>query len=65
MQVGATVRVMRDDTEVGRGKISTVKKLKEDVQRIAAGQEGGVTLDTPIAFSEGDTVEYYKPIVKA
>ncbi|MDQ3098543.1 MAG: translation initiation factor IF-2 [bacterium] len=65
MQVGATIRVMRGETEVGRGKIATVKKLKEDVQRIAAGQEGGLTFDTPIAFAETDTIEYYKPIVKA
>ncbi len=65
MQVGATVRVMRGETEVGRGKIVTVKKLKEDVPRISAGQEGGLTFDTPIEFAESDIVEYYKPITKA
>ncbi len=65
MQVGATVRVMRGETEVGRGKIVTVKKLKEDVQRISAGQEGGLTFDVAISFAEGDTIEYYKPITKS
>ncbi len=65
MQVGATIRVMRGDEELGRAKIVTVKKLKEDVQRIAAGQEGGLTFDSTINFDEGDVVEYYKPIVKS
>lgn len=64
MQVGATIRVMRGDEELGRGKIVTVKKLKEDVTRISAGQEGGLTFDTAISFAENDIIEYYKPIVK-
>jgi translation initiation factor IF-2 len=64
MPVGGQARVMRAGEEIGRGKIATAKRLKEDVQRISAGQEGGITFDTPIDVAEGDIVEHFKPIVK-
>lgn len=65
IQVGATVRVLRNGEEVGKSKVATAKKLKEDVQRISAGQEGGITFDTALDIQEGDIIEYFKPIVKS
>jgi translation initiation factor IF-2 len=64
MPVGGMVRILRDGEEIGKGKIATAKKLKEDVQRISAGQEGGITFDTDIAVAEGDQIEHFKPIQK-
>jgi len=62
--VGATIRILREGKEIGKGKVLTAKKLKEDVARISAGQEGGVTTDLDFDIAEGDQVEYFKPIVK-
>jgi translation initiation factor IF-2 len=64
MPVGGMIRILRDGEEVGKGKISTAKKLKEDTQRVSAGQEGGITFDTDITFAEGDQIEHFKPIQK-
>jgi translation initiation factor IF-2 len=64
ISVGASIRVLREAKEVGKGKVLTAKKLKEDVARIAAGQEGGITTDLDFDIAEGDQIEYFKPIVK-
>jgi len=64
LPIGASIRIMRNGEEVGRSKIATAKKLKEDVQRIAAGQEGGLTFESTVDVKEGDTIEYFKPIQK-
>lgn len=64
MPIGGTIRIMRNGEEVGKSKIQTAKKLKEEVPRIAAGQEGGITFEDSIAFAVDDQIEYYKPIVK-
>jgi translation initiation factor IF-2 len=62
--VGGAVRIMRNGEEVGRSKVQTAKKMKEDAPRIAAGQEGGITFEDPIDFAPDDTLEHFKPIVK-
>ncbi len=64
LQVGSAVRVMRNGEEVARSKVASAKKLKEDVQRISAGQEGGITFDSTLDIKEGDIIEYFKPIIK-
>jgi translation initiation factor IF-2 len=55
-----TVRVERDGKIVGNSKISTIKRMKEDVKEVGKGQECGLTLTDSIDFRPGDMLLSYR-----
>ncbi len=57
LEVGRSVRLLRDDQEVGMGMIKSLKKRKEAVQQVPKGQECGVMFDPPLDFQVGDRLE--------
>ncbi len=59
---GPKVRVVRDGEIIGEGKLKSLKKVKEEVNRIEKGQDCGMIFDPPIDFQTGDIVESYRII---
>lgn len=53
------VRVIRDNIVVYEGKISSLKRFKEDVREVQAGYECGVTIENFNDIKEGDILENY------
>ncbi|MBI5614371.1 hypothetical protein HY947_05575, partial [Candidatus Gottesmanbacteria bacterium] len=59
---GDTIKIMRKDVEVGRGKARSVKRGKEDVTKVETGGECGVLFDKALAFEVGDAIIAYAAI---
>jgi translation initiation factor IF-2 len=55
----ANVRLVRDGVVVYEGKISSLKRFKEDVREVAAGYECGVGLENFNDIKVGDVIECY------
>lgn len=56
------VRVIRDDTVVGEGKVSSLRKAKEEVIRVEKGADCGILFEPVIDFAVGDFVEAFRVI---
>ncbi len=52
--------VMRKGEVVHEGKISTLKRFKDDVKEVRAGYECGVNVEGYDAYEEGDTIECFE-----
>ena len=53
------VRLLRDNTIIFEGKLSSLKRFKDDVKEVEKGFECGLTLDGFNDIKEGDIVESY------
>ena len=58
----AGVRVIRDGVELHSGKISTLKRFKDDAKEVAAGYECGIGLADWTDVKEGDILEIFELI---
>jgi len=56
---GAKVRLIRDDTVIHEGELSQLKRFKEDVQEVPAGQECGMSFAKYEDLKAGDTIECF------
>lgn len=56
----AKVRVFRDEVQIHEGKISSLKRFKDDAKEVAAGYECGIGLENYNDLKEGDTLEFYE-----
>ena len=56
---GAIVKVMREGKEIYEGKISTLKRFKDDVKEVSHGFECGIQIEDFNDIKEGDTLEAY------
>ena len=54
-----SVRVMRDGKQIWEGRISTLKRFKDDVKEVASGYECGIALDGYNELQEGDIIETF------
>jgi len=61
---GSTCRVKRGDETVFEGKISSLKRFKDDVKEVASGLECGITLSDFNGFKPDDIIEQYEMRVK-
>jgi translation initiation factor IF-2 len=57
---GASARLVRDGTVVYDGRISTLRRFKDDVREVQAGFECGITLENFMDVKEGDIIEVYE-----
>ena len=57
---GTKARVIREDVEIADTKISSLRRLKDDVREVSAGMECGVSLEKFSDFKENDRVETYE-----
>ncbi len=56
---GATIRVMRRGEAVGEGRITSLRRLRDDVREVGAGTECGMTIDGFDDFAENDVIEQF------
>lgn len=59
IQRNALVRVVRDSVVIHEGKISSLKRFKDDVKEVATGYECGVGIESFNDIHEGDQIEAY------
>jgi len=56
----AMVRVMRGGKEIYNGKVTSLKRFKDDVKEVEAGYECGIGIEGADELVEGDTLDFYK-----
>jgi len=59
MTRGANLRVMRNGTLVHQGKISSLKRFKDDVKEVESGHECGISVQGFGDIEAGDIIECY------
>jgi len=57
---GANVRLIRDNVVVHEGKLSQLKRFKDDVREVIAGQECGMAFENYQDMKVGDVIECYR-----
>ena len=57
---GANVRLIRDNVVVHEGKLSTLKRFKDEVKEVDAGQECGMAFENYQDMRQGDVIECYR-----
>ncbi|MDX7953143.1 translation initiation factor IF-2, partial [Lichenihabitans sp. Uapishka_5] len=60
VQRGAGVRLIRDNVVVHEGKLSTLKRFKDEVKEVLAGQECGMAFESYQDMRQGDVIECYR-----
>ena len=59
LQRNASVRLLRDNVVIYEGKLSSLKRFKDDVREVAAGYECGVGLEGYNDIKERDVIECF------
>jgi translation initiation factor IF-2 len=57
---GANVRLIRDSVVVHQGKLSQLKRFKDDAREVVAGQECGMAFENYQDMKAGDIIECYR-----
>ena len=57
---GQHVRLIRDNTVIHEGKLSTLKRFKDDAKEVQVGQECGMSFENYQDIRAGDVVECYR-----
>ncbi len=57
---GANVRLIRDNVVVHEGKLSQLKRFKDDAREVSAGQECGMAFENYQDMRAGDVIECYR-----
>ena len=57
---GAHVRLIRDNVVVHEGKLSQLKRFKDDAREVLAGQECGMAFENYQDMKVGDVIECYR-----
>jgi translation initiation factor IF-2 len=57
---GAGVRLLRDNVVIHEGKLSTLKRFKDEVKDVQAGQECGMAFEKYEDMRQGDVIECFR-----
>jgi translation initiation factor IF-2 len=57
---GAHVRLIRDNVVIHEGRLSQLKRFKDDAREVTAGQECGMAFEGYQDMREGDVIECYR-----
>jgi translation initiation factor IF-2 len=57
---GANVRLIRDNVVIHEGKLSQLKRFKDDAKEVLAGQECGMSFENYQDMRAGDVIECYR-----
>jgi len=57
---GANVRLIRDNVVIHEGKLSTLKRFKDEVKEVQVGQECGMAFENFQDMRAGDVIECYR-----
>ncbi|MGO1367933.1 MAG: translation initiation factor IF-2 [Senegalia sp. (in: firmicutes)] len=55
----SSARLLRDNIVIHEGKISSLRRFKDDVREIASGYEGGIGIENYNDIKEGDIIEAF------
>lgn len=64
IKAGALVRLLRDGVVTYEGKISSLRRFKDDVKEVKEGFECGLTIENFNDLKEGDIIEAYEMVEK-
>jgi translation initiation factor IF-2 len=59
---GPKVKVVRNDQIIGEGRIKSLKKVRNEVNRVEKGDECGIMFDSPIDFLPGDLIQSFRTL---
>nr|YP_009315552.1 Translation initiation factor 2 [Liagora brachyclada]SCW24210.1 Translation initiation factor 2 [Liagora brachyclada] len=59
LQIGAQIKVMRAQDMIYEGKITSLKRIKEDVEEVGLGNECGVMSGDFSSWNQKDVIEVY------
>jgi translation initiation factor IF-2 len=57
---GAEARLVRDNIVVWTGKLSSLRRIKDDAKEVAEGMECGISLENYQDIKEGDKIEAFE-----
>jgi translation initiation factor IF-2 len=57
---GASVRLIRDNVVIHEGKLSQLKRFKDDVREVGSGMECGMAFENYQDMRQGDVIECYR-----
>ena len=57
---GSGVRLLRDNVVIHEGKLSTLKRFKDEVKEAVAGQECGMAFENYQDIRQGDVIECFR-----
>ncbi|MDO4552510.1 MAG: translation initiation factor IF-2, partial [Bacillota bacterium] len=60
IQRNAEIRLIRDGIVIHQGKISSLKRFKDDVREVATGYECGIGIEKYNDIKEGDVIEAFQ-----
>ena len=60
VQRGAHVRLVRDSVVIYEGKLSQLKRLKDDAKEVISGYECGMSFENFQDMRAGDQIECYR-----
>lgn len=61
---GKEVKIIRRDSEIGRGKIVELQEQKIKVNQVEEGNQFGAEIDSKFTIAEGDYIEVFETIFK-
>ena len=59
---GQKIRIVREGELIGETKLKSLKKVKEEVNKVEKGNDCGMLFDPPVDFQIGDVVESFRVI---
>lgn len=62
--LGAEVKILRRDVEIGKGRIKELQQKKVKAEEVAIGYEFGALIESKIEIAEGDKIEGFKVVEK-
>jgi translation initiation factor IF-2 len=60
VQRGAHVRLIRDNVVIHEGRLSQLKRFKDDAREVTSGQECGMSFENYQDMRVGDQIECYR-----
>ena len=57
---GASVRLIRDSVVIHEGELSSLRRFKDEVKEVNAGQECGMAFENYEDLKQGDVIECYE-----
>ena len=64
LAAGASVKILRRDTEIGRGKIRGLESQKNKTDSVGEGKECGAMVEAKIEIAPGDKMESFVVVEK-
>ncbi len=55
----ARLKIMRENNEIGSGKIMSIKKFKQEVNQVLLNEECGIALESDAKINEGDKLAWW------